>query len=222
MDNKDEFSMDNTGEFLEEESGFEKETQNPPEKVLKKSISFHLDVKAANYFKKEAEKMGASYRAIVNMYLRDCLTNNRHLSWNTELDSKAATKNLYAKTFLYATSPKKMVTIRFDADIIDYLRKEAKRTGLPCQALINMYLLDGMKNHRHLTWKRECGLKEDAQNLVEDSDEKMIKKTTTLLLYKNVIGYFKKEAERTGVPYLNIINMYLLDAMKHNRHLKWK
>lgn len=55
--------------------------QNPYAKSLKKPITINLDENIVSYFKNEANTVGVPYQTLINMYLRDCMTNNRHLSW---------------------------------------------------------------------------------------------------------------------------------------------
>lgn len=40
----------------------------------------------------------------------------------------------------FAKKLRKPVTIRLDVDVVDYFKKEADRTGIPYQNLINLYL----------------------------------------------------------------------------------
>ena len=49
---------------------------------------------------------------------------------------------------------------------------------------------------------------------------KSLKKTITINLDENIIGYFKQESDNVGVPYQTLINMYLNDCMKNKRHIK--
>ncbi len=53
---------------------------------------------------------------------------------------------------------------------------------------------------------------------------KHLKKQVTMRLGTDVIEYFKNMAESTGVPYQNLINMYLKDCAASRRELKmqWK
>ncbi len=39
-----------------------------------------------------------------------------------------------------------------------------------------------------------------------------------------VIEYFKTEADRTGIPYQTLINLYLMDCVKENKKIDttWK
>lgn len=47
-----------------------------------------------------------------------------------------------------------------------------------------------------------------------------VKKQITINLDDRVISYFKKEAKETGIPYQNLINLYLLDCATGNKKLK--
>ena len=49
-----------------------------------------------------------------------------------------------------------------------------------------------------------------------------LKKQVTLRLGVDVIDYFKKLAEETGVPYQNLINLYLQDCANSHKKLKLK
>ena len=51
-----------------------------------------------------------------------------------------------------------------------------------------------------------------------------LKKQVTIRLAEDVIEYFKAMAEETGIPYQNLINLYLKDCVANNRKLsmKWK
>ena len=52
---------------------------------------------------------------------------------------------------------------------------------------------------------------------------KHLKKQVTIRLGVDVISYFKELAEETGIPYQNLINLYLRDclASKRKPSLKW-
>ena len=53
---------------------------------------------------------------------------------------------------------------------------------------------------------------------------KMLKKQITININNEAIEYFKSEAERTGIPYQTLINLYLTDCAKNGRKLdlSWK
>jgi len=65
-------------------------------------------------------------------------------------DFSHARRNPYAKRL------KKAVTIRLQADIIDYFKAMASETGIPYQNLINLYLLDCATAGRRLelAWRK--------------------------------------------------------------------
>ncbi|MBN1553207.1 MAG: BrnA antitoxin family protein [Phycisphaerae bacterium] len=50
-----------------------------------------------------------------------------------------------------------------------------------------------------------------------------LKKQVTIRMGTDIISYFKKLAEETGIPYQNLINLYLRDCVEHRRklNLKW-
>ncbi len=46
-----------------------------------------------------------------------------------------------------------------------------------------------------------------------------LKKQVTIRIGVDIIDYFKKQAEETGIPYQNLINLYLRDCVQSNRKL---
>ncbi len=48
---------------------------------------------------------------------------------------------------------------------------------------------------------------------------KHLKKQITLRMGVDVIKYFKDQAEETGIPYQNLIDLYLRDCVQHKRKL---
>ena len=48
-----------------------------------------------------------------------------------------------------------------------------------------------------------------------------LKKPITMRLGKDVIEYFKSLAAEQGVPYQQLINMYLRDCAQSHRKLEW-
>ena len=48
---------------------------------------------------------------------------------------------------------------------------------------------------------------------------KRLKKAITIRLEPDVIDYFKALSTETGIPYQNLINLYLLDCAKEHRRL---
>lgn len=62
-------------------------------------------------------------------------------------DFSKSKKNPYAKRL------KKQITIRLEAETIDYFKTLAVETGIPYQNLINLYLRDCADSHRKLNFK---------------------------------------------------------------------
>lgn len=49
---------------------------------------------------------------------------------------------------------------------------------------------------------------------------KYLKTPITIRLDQDTVTYFKAMANRTGLPYQNLINLYLRDCAHHHRQLK--
>ena len=47
------------------------------------------------------------------------------------------------------------------------------------------------------------------------------KKMVSINLNENVIEYFKNMALTTGIGYQNLINMYLIQCVKENKHIQF-
>ena len=62
----------------------------------------------------------------------------------------------------------------------------------------------------------------DFSKSVKSPYVKHLKKQVTLRLGIDVIDYFKKLAEETGVPYQNLINLYLQDCAPSQKKLRLK
>ncbi|MDP1765273.1 MAG: CopG family antitoxin [Methylotenera sp.] len=46
-----------------------------------------------------------------------------------------------------------------------------------------------------------------------------LKKSVTMRLGEDVIGYFKQMADEAGMPYQSLINLYLRDCAAHHRKI---
>ena len=66
-----------------------------------------------------------------------------------EYDFSKGIKNPYAKKL------KKQVTINIDADVIDYFKKQSSASDIPYQTLMNLYLVECMKENKKLSIKWE-------------------------------------------------------------------
>jgi len=53
--------------------------KNPYTKYLKQPVTMRLDKDSVEYFKALAEESGIPYQTLINLYLRDCVTNERKL-----------------------------------------------------------------------------------------------------------------------------------------------
>ncbi len=54
--------------------------KNPYSEKLKKQITINIDSSTIEFFKKQAEDTGIPYQTLINLYLSDCVKNNRKLS----------------------------------------------------------------------------------------------------------------------------------------------
>ena len=65
-----------------------------------------------------------------------------------EYDFKNARKNPYVQ------KEKKQITINLNAEVVEYFKVQAERSGIPYQTLINLYLTDCVTNKRelHVSW----------------------------------------------------------------------
>jgi uncharacterized protein (DUF4415 family) len=50
---------------------------------------------------------------------------------------------------------------------------------------------------------------------------KHLKKQVTIRMGVDVIEYFRQLSEETGIPYQNLINLYLRDCVQSKKKLKW-
>ena len=48
-----------------------------------------------------------------------------------------------------------------------------------------------------------------------------LKKPVTIRLGSDVVHYFKSMAQEMGVPYQNLINLYLRDCVQAHRKIEW-
>lgn len=54
-----------------------KSRKNPYASKLKKSVTIRLSEDVIEYFKGMAEESGVPYQSLINLYLRDCASQNR-------------------------------------------------------------------------------------------------------------------------------------------------
>ena len=56
-----------------------KKRKNPYAARLKKQVTIRLGTDIVSYFKAMAEETGIPYQSLINLYLRDCVENQRKL-----------------------------------------------------------------------------------------------------------------------------------------------
>lgn len=64
---------------MRKEYDFSKSRVNPYVERLRKPVTINLDVANIDYFKSEAARTGVPYQTIINMYLTQCRTQDKHL-----------------------------------------------------------------------------------------------------------------------------------------------
>ena len=62
----------------------------------------------------------------------------------------------------------------------------------------------------------------DFSKSVKNPYAKKLKKQITIRLDEDTIEYFKELSAETGIPYQNLINLYLQDCAQAHRKLKFK
>jgi predicted DNA binding CopG/RHH family protein len=64
----------------------------------------------------------------------------------------------------------------------------------------------------------------DFSNATKNPYAKELKKQVTIKISPSVIDYFKAQANKLGIPYQTLINMYLTDCVNNKRELQmnWK
>jgi uncharacterized protein (DUF4415 family) len=55
--------------------------KNPFAKQLKKQVTIRMGVDVIDYFKNLSEETGIPYQNLINLYLQECVTNKRKLSF---------------------------------------------------------------------------------------------------------------------------------------------
>jgi uncharacterized protein (DUF4415 family) len=58
-----------------------KSRPNPFAEQLNQQVTLPLRVDVINFFEKKAKEKGISYQELIDLYLQDCVTNNRELSF---------------------------------------------------------------------------------------------------------------------------------------------
>jgi len=58
-----------------------KSRPNPFAQQLKQHVTLPLRIDVINFFEKKAKEKGISYQELIDLYLQDCVTNDRELSF---------------------------------------------------------------------------------------------------------------------------------------------
>ena len=68
---------------MKKEYDFSQAKKNPYIKALKKQVTIRLDPDTLQYFQHLSEDNGIPYQTLINLYLRDCVQQNKKLniSW---------------------------------------------------------------------------------------------------------------------------------------------
>jgi uncharacterized protein (DUF4415 family) len=59
-----------------------KSRKNPYASKLKKPVTMRLSEDVISYFKNMAEESGVPYQSLINLYLRDCMANQKKIDIN--------------------------------------------------------------------------------------------------------------------------------------------
>ena len=68
---------------MQAEYDFSNAKKNPYAKQLKRQITINIDRNTIDFFKAQSQSTGIPYQTLINLYLRDCVSNKRQLkqSW---------------------------------------------------------------------------------------------------------------------------------------------
>lgn len=68
---------------MRKEYDFSKGIKNPYAKRLKKQVTMNIDADVIDYFKKQSSASGIPYQTLMNLYLVECMNENKQLkiSW---------------------------------------------------------------------------------------------------------------------------------------------
>ena len=73
---------------MRKEYDFSKSKKNPYAKQLKQQITILLDKESVAYFKKLAAETGVAYQVLINLYLKECATQKKRLSFGSPKPSR--------------------------------------------------------------------------------------------------------------------------------------
>ena len=67
---------------MRKEYDFSNSTKNPYTDKLKKPVTIEIEADVLTYFKEMSEKTNIPYLTLINLYLKDCATSQRTLSFS--------------------------------------------------------------------------------------------------------------------------------------------
>ena len=67
---------------MRKEYDFSKSVKNPYIEKLKKPVTIEMEMDVFKYFKEMPEKTNIPYPTLINLYLKDCATSQRTLSFS--------------------------------------------------------------------------------------------------------------------------------------------
>ena len=65
---------------MRQEYDFSNAKLNPYIEKLRKKVSIKIDIDTIEYFKKQSNATGISYQNLINMYLSDCVVNEKKIN----------------------------------------------------------------------------------------------------------------------------------------------
>ena len=65
-----------------------KSRPNPFAQQLKQQVTLPLRIDVINFFEKKAKEKGISYQELIDLYLQDCVTNDREILFSDRFLSK--------------------------------------------------------------------------------------------------------------------------------------
>ena len=67
---------------MKPEYDFSESRPNPYAKKLRKPVTMNLDVDVIDYFKGESARTGVPYQTLINLYLAQCASEGKRLSFS--------------------------------------------------------------------------------------------------------------------------------------------
>lgn len=66
---------------MREEYDFSNARKNPYAKRIKKQVAINIDVSTVDYFKKMSDESGIPYQTLINLYLSQCVAENKKIQF---------------------------------------------------------------------------------------------------------------------------------------------